>query len=237
MYAARRLKFIEITLRIVPLPTNRFCRFCILLLLLGSTLFLSCRKGPQQQQTVYTNNFENADLSNISGAITSFYNQSTVLGRYNKGGFELKLKDLPRHDVIEVTFDLYIHDSWDGNGILPDGPDIWRFSMEGNTFINTTFSNKVCPFTCFPQSYPFNYLNSNQQPKNGALRTDLPGVCLWETDPNGTSSYSITRRMSHKSPAFSMRCVDELVQPNTADQLCDESWSVDNLVIKTILLD
>ena len=34
-----------------------------------------------------------------------------------------------------------------------------------------------------------------------------------------------------------MRCSDELKQDNIGDELCDESWSVDNLTVKSIKID
>lgn len=197
----------------------------------------ACKKGPQEESVVYSNNFESGDLKQIYGGLISSFNKTNVLGRYNKGGFEFNLSGLPKHDLVEVSFDLYIHDSWDGNDKNPDGPDIWKLEIEGVNFINTTFSNKDCPYTCFPQSYPFNYLNSNQQPKKGAFKSNLPGVCHWIARPRSTSLYKIVKRIRHNHSTFSMRCLDELVQSNTEDQLCDESWSVDNLVIKTIKLD
>ncbi|MBC7744688.1 MAG: hypothetical protein H7096_06260 [Flavobacterium sp.] len=186
---------------------------------------------------MYSNNFETSDLINISGGILTNFNNTTVLGRYNKAGFGLQISDLPAHELVEISFDLYIHDSWDGNGIEPDGPDIWKLEVEGVNYINTTFSNKECPYTCFPQSYPFNYLNSNQQPKNGAYFPQLPGFCLWSDRSGGSSMYKIVKRIRHSSASFSLRCLDELVQSNTADKLCDESWSLDNLIVKTIDFD
>lgn len=209
-----------------------FALFMIILIAVSA-----CRKGPQEEAIIYSNDFESNDLQNISGGQITSYNGSMVLGRYNKDGFGLQINQLAKHDLVEVSFDLYIHDSWDGNDKGPDGPDIWKLEIEGVNFINSTFSNKECPYTCFPQSYPFNYLNSNQQPKNGAFISDLPGVCHWIDRPRSTSMYKIVKRIRHQGASFSMRCLDELVQSNTADQLCDESWSVDNLHIKTIKLD
>ena len=197
----------------------------------------ACRKGPQEQAVVFSNDFESGSLENISGGLLTTFNNSSVLGRYNNGGFGLRLNDLPEHDLVEVSFDLYIHDSWDGNDADPDGPDKWTLEIEGVNYIHTTFSNKECPYTCFPQSYPFDYLNSNQQPKNGAYLSDFPGACHWSDRPRGTTLYKIVKRIRHSSRSFSMRSFDELVQTNTEEPLCDESWSVDNLVIKTISLD
>jgi len=214
-------------------PRSFFKYLFVLTIILGT----ACRKGPQGQDIVFSNDFESGNLQNIAGGMITTFNNTNVMGRYNKGGFGLQLNNLPGHDLVEVSFDLYIHDSWDGNDADPDGPDKWLLEVDGINFINTTFSNKECPYTCYPQSYPLNYLNSNQQPKTGALPIDLPGACHWADRPRGTTLYKIVKRIRHSNPSFSMRSFDELNQSNTVEQLCDESWSVDNLVVKTISLD
>ena len=214
--------------------TNSFFRHLILLTIV---LVSACRKGQQEQALVFSNDFESGNLENIAGGKIEFFNSTNVLGRYNNDGFGLQVNNLPEHDLVEVSFDLYIHDSWDGNDADPDGPDKWTLEIEGVNYIHTTFSNKECPYTCFPQSYPLNYLNSNQQPKTGALPVELPGACHWSDRPRGTTLYKIVKRIRHSSRAFSMRSFDELIQPNTTQPMCDESWSVDNLVVKTISLN
>jgi len=72
-------------------------------------LFLTtCKKSSQDERVVYSNDFEQANLTGISGGVLSVFNGSHVLGRYNKGGFSLKLDNLSKHDLIKITFDLYI---------------------------------------------------------------------------------------------------------------------------------
>ena len=195
----------------------------------------ACQKGPQEEMVVYTNDFETNNLAQIDTGLIASFNDTQVLGRYNKSGFSLRLNDLPRHDLVKISFDLYIHDSWDGNGAAPDGPDLWSLEVDGVSYIRTTFSNNDC-FWCLPQSYPFNYPNNNQVPKTGAVIPSLASVCP-SNNPKGTSMYRIVKTVRHEANTLSVRCFDELIQSNVADQLCDESWSVDNLVITTTNLD
>ncbi|RYX83878.1 hypothetical protein EON73_03635, partial [bacterium] len=150
-----------------------------LLFLLLSFLFLSCKNSINNQVAVYQNNFENNNLTSIQNGTISQFNGSNVLGNYNNQNFTLSLKNLPVHDLVLVTFDLYIHDQWDGNQAAPAGPDIWQMLVDGDIFINTTFSNAACGVGAFcpPQSYPNNYPNSNHNPKAGAYQTNLPGFC------------------------------------------------------------
>lgn len=207
-------------------------------------LFLfSCKTHVSNQVTVYNNDFETNNLSNISNGVISQFNGSAVLGLYNsndainKGNFILTVNNLPKHDLITISFDLYIHDSWDGNKTAPDGPDMWQMLVDGNSYINTTFSNDICGPNqfCSPQSYPLNYPNSYNNPKASAYRTDLPGVCHL-AGPKGTTQYKITKTFKHTNGTLILECLDKLVQTNSPDQKCDESWSVDNINIKAITL-
>jgi hypothetical protein len=198
----------------------------------------SCSKKVSNETLVYHNDFETGDLANITnGAITQF-NNSAVLGRYNDTSFTLSLKGLPNHDLITITFDLYIHDSWDGSRAAPDGPDIWAMLVDNSPYIYTTFSNTEClpNNTCSPQSYPLDYPNDYNPQKTGAFRTDLPGACSWVTSPHGTTQYKISKTFKHSEKTLTLKCLDKLVQTNTNDPKCDESWSVDNINVKAITL-
>jgi hypothetical protein len=203
-------------------------------------LFCSCTKKVEDLQEVYFNDFESKNLSNISQGVIENYNGSNVLGRYNAGGFDLQLNNLPKHKLIEISFDLYIHDSWDGNKISGgiDGPDIWKLIVDGNIYVNTTFSNSDCDNSgfCPPQSYPQDYPNFNHNPKSGAESLILPGVCNLSGVPGGTTLYKIKKTIEHSEAKLLLQCRDQLIQTNAPNAKCDESWSVDNLRIKVIAL-
>jgi len=201
-------------------------------------LSLSCNTHVSKQALVYNNDFEKGDLTNITGGIIGQFNGSAVLGQYNNGFFNLKVNNLPKHDQITVSFDLYIHDTWDGNKTAPDGPDMWQMLVDGNTYISTTFSNSPCAAGdfCPPQSYPFNYPNNYNNPKTGAYRTDLPGVCSMKGIIGWTTQYKIVKTFTHSNNTLLLQCFDKLVQPNVSDPKCDESWSIDNINIQAITL-
>lgn len=209
-----------------------------LLLFLCSVALLSCKTKVSNETEVYTNTFENGNLVNITNAITSKFNNTTVLGNYANGSFQLDLNNLPDHELVTISFDLYIHDSWDGNAAAPEGPDIWKMMVDGDVYINTTFSNAECPAGnfCIPQSFPKDYPNNNNNPKAGAYRTDFPGFCLWKNKPDGTSMYKISQTFKHNKSTLSLSCLDKLAHPTGVTGSCDESWSVDNISVKTIAL-
>ncbi|WDF54009.1 hypothetical protein [Mucilaginibacter sp. KACC 22063] len=194
----------------------------------------------KSQTVVYSNDFETSDLKNITNGVIEIFHGTHVLGRYNNGSFVLNVPNLPKHDLIKVSFDLYIHDSWDGSQSFADnllGPDMWQMIADGKTYINTTFSNSICQpgNICPSQAYPGNY-PSNNNPRTGAENVNLPGACLNASDPRGTSLYHITKTIDHTSSSFSLICLDHLIDKNVADPKCSESWSVDNITISTIAL-
>ena len=210
---------------------------------------------------VYENTFEEENLNGIDGGSISLYNNTKVIGNYNNDGFTLHLNDINEHDYVSVSFDLYIHGSWDGNfnGFnqenfgVDDRPDIWgmelRPEMENYQDIDfqrfeTTFSNSVCnPIYCLRQSYPNNYPFENN-PKTGSDKTNLVENCITpEWNNKKTSLYKIEKGFNHRGNALVIRFYDKLFQPNAVDvngdsiEKCDESWSLDNIKIRVISYD
>jgi hypothetical protein len=208
------------------------------LLFLLFILFASCNKQVSNTVVVYNNDFETDDLSNITNGAIGQFNNSAVLGPFNRGAFALTVNNLPTHDLITISFDLFIHDSWDGNKAAPDGPDIWEMLVDGGPLINATFSNVEClpGMACSPQSFPNDYPNNYNNPRTGASRIDLPGFCSLKGIAGGTSQYKIVKTFRHSNRTLMLQCLDKLTQTNTGDPKCDESWSVDNINIKAITL-
>ncbi|MDB3937446.1 hypothetical protein N9373_01815 [Flavobacteriaceae bacterium] len=200
----------------------------------------------QRNEIIYNNDFESGDFNAIDGAQIMTFNNTTVLGSYNNDGFALNLNNIGPHDYIYISFDLYIHDSWDGNfnNFDPDQPDTWfielisDFDSGGGTPFNvwkTSFSNSVCsPTYCLRQSFPDVYPFENL-PREGSSRL-LPGLCSLDSELDGTTMYTIEQGFEHTGNALLLRFYDQLYQPNVADQRCDESWSLDNLKVRVFTL-
>tara|TARA_Y100000766_G_scaffold176445_1_gene151523 strand:- start:408 stop:1040 length:633 start_codon:yes stop_codon:yes gene_type:complete len=205
-----------------------------------------------RNELVYENDFENGDLKKIDGGDFSSFNNTTVLGDFNNDGFTLFLDDIGDHDYVFVSFDLYIHGSWDGNfnGFPSDDkPDLWtmEFNPDMDLFkdpssnnFSTTFSNSPCwPNYCLRQSYPEPYPNENN-PKTGSFKTDLDERCKKSFFGGATTLYQIEKGFKSTGDNIVLRFYDKLYQPNAIDkdgvpqQKCDESWSLDNLSIRVI---
>lgn len=84
-----------------------------------------------RNEQVYMNDFENSNLENINGGGLSQFNNSTVIGNFNNDGFTLFLDDVGNHDYVFVSFDLYIHGSWEGNfNGIPNNDKVDKLVME-----------------------------------------------------------------------------------------------------------
>ena len=205
-----------------------------------------------RNELIYENDFESDNLSNIDGAGLTRFNNSTVLGDFNNDGFTLFLEDKDEHDYVFVSFDLYIHGSWDGNfNGFPDDdkPDKWvmEFNPDMDLFkdpssdnFTTTFSNSPCwPNYCLRQSFPESYPFENN-PKTGHAISDLDSKCSQNFFGGPTTLYQFEKGFKNSGKNIVFRIYDELYQPNAIDkdgvsqQKCDESWSIDNLRIRVI---
>tara|TARA_Y100000768_G_scaffold389020_1_gene390441 strand:- start:3074 stop:3772 length:699 start_codon:yes stop_codon:yes gene_type:complete len=205
-----------------------------------------------RNELVYENTFEERNLEKIDGGGFSEFNGSTVLGDFNNDGFTIFLDNIGDHDYVFISFDLYIHGSWDGNlnGFQNnDRADKWimEFNPEMDLFkdgsvdkFTTTFSNSPCwPNYCLRQSYPEKYPFENN-PKTGVFIENLEKKCPNSFFGGPSSLYQIEKGFRSSGNNIVVRFYDELYQPNAIDkdginrQKCDESWSLDNLKIRVI---
>ena len=205
-----------------------------------------------RNELVYFNDFEDNNLDKIDGGGTSEFNNSLVLGDFNNDGFSLFLDNIGSHDYIFISFDLYIHGSWDGNSngftendqpdkwILEINPDMELFKDLSVDKFETTFSNSPCYSNyCLRQSYPEIFPFENI-PKSGSFKEDLKRKCFKSFFGGKTTLYKIEKSFKSSGENIVLRFYDELYQPNAIDsngipqQKCDESWSLDNLSVRAI---
>ncbi len=205
-----------------------------------------------RNELVYENDFENLDSNSIDGGDIMTFNNTSVLGDFNNDGFTLFLEDVGDHDYVFISFDLYIHGSWDGNfnGFSEnDKPDKWVMEFKPDMQLHkdpssdnftTTFSNSPCFSNyCLRQSYPEVYPFENN-PKTGSFKTDMPKICTNSVFGDKTTLYQIEKGFKSSGNSVIVRFYDELYQPNAIDkdgipqQKCDESWSMDNIRVRVV---
>lgn len=228
---------------------NPFLSFYIFIFL----IICSCSYPEMvRNEVVYENSFEDTTLNNIDGGGLTEFNNTTVLGNFNNDGFTLFLENIGEHDYVFISFDLYIHGSWDGNfngfndndkpdkWIMEFKPDMKLFKDPASDNFTTTFSNSPCWNNyCLRQSYPEPYPFQNN-PKTGSFKDNLNEICIDNFFGGKSTLYKIEKGFKSSGDNIVVRFYDELYQPNAIDKngipqmKCDESWSLDNLTVRVI---
>lgn len=196
----------------------------------------AARPASAQNTTVYSNNFTN-------GAGPEFSNQSTdttpgtashpadkFLGQFGNQSTTLTLNGLATHSTVNVTFDLYMIRSMDGNGPAGGGPDPWSVSENGNTLLSTNFAN----YDLGNDTQSFGGPNGSggyltggtYAPYTGATEAKTLGYQFAGEDEDAVYHLSFTF-----NDASSALVLNFLGQPN--EDINNESWGLDNVVVKT----
>lgn len=199
-----------------------------------SGTFISCQDELLERVTVYSNDFSQGESADIINGKWFKFNDDSVLGWYHNEEISLTISDLPSHNTVEITIELLLHDSWDGNPENVGGPDFWYMQLDNEEIINTTFSNSPCGYNyCLYQSYPENF-SRFFEPKTGAMDTNLPGRCQYKDTLGWTTKYRITKLVKHQDSDLTILCGDQLRQGNTDNPQCDESWSISKIEVSTL---
>jgi PKD repeat protein len=148
------------------------------------------------------------------------YNGGKVLGYLGNQQATFSLAGLPSHDIVQVDFDLYIHDTWDGND-LTSGPDVWKMSVNGSNVINTTFSN----FAYRTQAYP-NNVYANNPAFSSSLSSVLVNACNFGGGAT-SSKYHISKTVPHSANTLTL-----VLEALGLEDVCNESWSIDNFEVQ-----
>ncbi len=161
---------------------------------------------------------------------------ATFIGEFGNEVVTLTLKDLPAHSQAAVSFDLYIIRSWDGNAInwppelaskvfAPEGivgPDLWSLRVNGDTLLQTTFSNWENPglMQAFPGSYP----GGSYPGQSGASQVNTLCYNFFQFPMDATYPMSFT--FDHSGDTLT---VDFAALGLSA--ITDESWGLDNIKV------
>lgn len=204
-------------------------------------LATSCVKDVTRRKEVYFNDFktknvQNIEISNAQGVINpnqvTRFDGNNVLGRFNNGAFvQLTVGSLPKHNQLKIEFDLYIHDQWRGNQVLPGNsqPDLWVLAVDQSYPIATTFSNTDGQFQCFPENYRPGY--DPFPAKGNSWRINLPGGCTPASQTGGTTLYKVDLFQAHSGSLVRIGFTDQMKGERP---LCEKSWSVDNVRITAL---
>lgn len=198
----------------------------------------SCSDTLESETVVYSNDFSDLNLAGFENGKLFIFGNDTLAGFYHNEEVAVNVSDLPSHNLLKVTVEIIVHDSWDGN---PDdgvsGPDFWFFGIDNQEVFRSTFSNSPCESTyCLYQSYPDTYFRQNV-PKSGAIQTNLPGLCIFGAFNNYSTRYSISKIVDHSNPTARIYMNSDLVQDNSPDPVCDESWSISKIEITALTLN
>ncbi|WP_339869828.1 hypothetical protein [uncultured Algoriphagus sp.] len=208
-----------------------------LLFLVAVISFFSCAETLESEQVVYSNDFSTLDLAGFENGRILIFENDTIVGYYHNEEIALNLTGLPTHNLLKVTLEILIHDTWDGNtsdGV--SGPDQWFFGVDSEEIFRTTFSNTPCESTyCLYQSYPNDFSQTNR-PKTGAIQTNMPGLCIFGSVPNYTTRYSVSKIIEHKNSNARIFMNSDLVAENSPDPKCDESWSLAAVTVEALTL-
>ena len=171
---------------------------------------------------VYAENFEGAvgpEWSNTSTDTTPA-GARTFLGRFGDKTVSLDLTTLPAHSDVTVSFDLFVIETWDGNGDFCCGPDIFDLSVAGGpTLLHTTFSN-VGDITS--QAYPDAYPGGANPSRAGAAENNTLGYYA----TGGDSVYALCFTFPHTGSALALDF-------SSLQAISDESWGLDNVKVET----
>ncbi len=136
------------------------------------------------------------------------------LGEFTNDTVTLSLKSnadpIHLHDQLRISFDLYILKSWDGNS----SPDRWQLIVDGQTIVDTTFSN-VNGRQAFPQSYP----DGNNAPRTGAVASNTLGYSYF-----GDAIYHFDLIVPHSANTATIQFKGLNLQSAS-----DESWGLNNV--------
>lgn len=209
-------------------------------------LLSGCLNNQVQETIIYINDFEDGldgrtttnSNSNYQNGRIENYNHTNVLGRYGFDGLILNLDSIPAFDMIEVSFDLFIHGNWEGSGSSENNnePDIWIFNIDRQNIVYSTFVNTLCQTQdCnAQQSFPNNLGSVNPENAN-ALKTNLPGACEFASVIGGTKQYRYSKKFNQSGSTIEFFIGAQLSQV-TASDYCLKSWSIDNFKVVGITI-
>ena len=182
------------------------------------TLDVNANGIPNELISIYESNF--VELSptltpwSHQTVATSENGNTKFLGEFTNDVVTLSLNTPLSHNALNVSFDFYILKSWDG----VNGPDQWQFSIDGNNYVNATFSNVGAL-----QSYPQEIGQATNPSRTGAFAVNTLGYTFF-----GDTIYRFQLSIPHTSSTAKLTFRGINIQAAS-----DESWGLNNVVVTT----
>jgi hypothetical protein len=219
------------------LMKKQFFQNIMIRTMVASLLLLQgCSKNITKQSVVLREDAEDGVASNMIakhrdgyyvGKLVRPFGGSNVIGNFNNTRLTIELDTLPPHNMIAVSFDLYIHDNWEGNNIGQWGiVDAWNINVDDWLQFSTNFSNNPAYSQAFPN---WTGIGGSMPAKGNAVDTTLTGICLFDRSANHTSKYRISFNRPHTRNGVRIDLSDA-----AQDYICNRSWSIDNVIVKVI---
>ncbi len=148
------------------------------------------------------------------------------LGLFGNQMIKLTLGNLPLHDSVDVSFDMYVVATWDGNVNTANGPDLFRvLDLNCNTSYSSTtsFSRMDGARQAYPDRYP-----GGDNPKDSGAIDKL--MINNEQVSFSATVYRLNYRFAHNCPTLQLG-LNALLR-DISSNFQNESWGIDNLKLR-----
>jgi hypothetical protein len=197
---------------------------------------------PVHAKTVFSSNFDNGIPARIQPgtATTEGVQGYAGLGLYSAHAFggqmlrsggrnpvTLTLENLPPHKFLSIDFLFAAIDSWDGSGLVAPRGDVFNVKVDGVTVFRETFANatedEVQSYVPSDPSYTL------------AWKWDLgfnQGAHYYADSAYALGREKAFRAIPHKASSATITFLMD--GPGAGEAMDQESWGIDNLVVKTL---
>ncbi|MDX9910718.1 MAG: hypothetical protein RBS39_02680 [Phycisphaerales bacterium] len=197
---------------------------CTLLALAGTTCLASAATV-----TVHESLFNTMDATDgwsTDRMSTTPLGDRHFLGEFGNESAFLTIEEMPQHSVVNVSVELFVIRSWDGDEW--PGPDVWEVLVDGEVFYSTTFANgdETKPGT---QSFA----GSNTEARGpaagrtGANENNTLGYFFREQPRD--SVYNLTFEIPHTGSEMVLGFRASGLQP-----INDESWGLGSVIVQAV---
>ncbi|NTU53538.1 MAG: PEP-CTERM sorting domain-containing protein [Chlorobiaceae bacterium] len=196
--------------------------------ILGIVLLLTGVTRNASATVIYSSDFSSGAGMEWSVNSTAFKNGEYFLADsvygFGNGTNTLSLTLLPSHNLVTVSFDLYIIQSWDGNGQWGGGADNWQLTSDGGNIFYTNFANYGNGNTqAYTNQLPTYGSGGTFQPRTGAYGSGHLGYGMGDW---GDTTYRFSFTYAHSAPTINLAFTSFQNQGAS-----DEGWGLDNVSV------